>query len=70
MGIRSWRRPSRRRIRQSLTRQQVRQLGEAGLRYTLEEFSLAPVDQLDVRTVQTAEDEVTILALPQQLVSQ
>ena len=57
-------------VRQNLTRQQVRQLGEAGLRYTLEEFSLAPVDQLDVRTVQTAEDEVTILALPQQLVSQ
>lgn len=56
--------------RQGLTRQQLRQLGDTGLRYTLEEYSLAPVDQLDVRSVQTAEDEVTVLAIPQLVVSQ
>ncbi len=57
-------------IEQKLTRQQVRQLGDKGLRYSLEEYSLVPVEQLDVRHVQSGEDRVSVLALPQTVVSQ
>ncbi len=56
-------------VRQPMQRAQVRQLGPNGLRYVLEEYSLSPVDQLDVRYQHSADEEVTLLGIPATTVS-
>ncbi|AXI02557.1 type II secretion system protein GspL [Aquirhabdus parva] len=51
-------------LNQPMTRQQLRQIGTEGVRYLLEEFSLTPIDQLDVR-YQLRDNLLTVLAKPQ-----
>ena len=52
-------------LRQPMSRPQLRQLGTNGLRYLLEEYTLTPIDQLDVRHQHRGND-LTVLAKPQQ----
>ncbi|GAC1374587.1 MAG: type II secretion system protein GspL [Aquirhabdus sp.] len=52
-------------LRQPMSRPQLRQLGTTGLRYLLEEYTLTPIDQLDVRHQHRGND-LTVLAKPQQ----
>jgi len=52
-------------LRQPMSRPQLRQLGTNGLRYLLEEYTLTPIDQLDVRHQHQGND-LTVLAKPQQ----
>ena len=52
-------------LRHPMSRSQLRQLGTHGLRYLLEEYTLTPIDQLDVRH-QHHGNELTMLAKPQQ----
>lgn len=52
-------------LRQTLSRPQLRQMGSNGVRYLLEEYTLTPIDQLDVRH-QHRGNTLTILAKPQQ----
>jgi len=51
-------------LRQSMPKAQLRQLGVNGVRYLLEEYTLTPIDQLDVR-YQHHGSELTVLAKPQ-----
>lgn len=51
-------------LRQSMSKAQLRQLGTNGVRFLLEEYSLTPIDQLDVRYQHHA-GELTVLAKPQ-----
>lgn len=52
-------------LRHPMSRQQLRQLGANGLRYLLEEYTLTPIDQLEVRHQHRGND-LTVLAKPQQ----
>jgi general secretion pathway protein L len=52
-------------LRQTLSRPQLRQMGTNGVRYLLEEYTLTPIDQLDVRYQHHA-NTLTVLAKPQQ----
>jgi len=52
-------------LRQPLSRPQLRQMGNNGVRYLLEEYTLTPIDQLDVRHQHHA-NTLTVLAKPQQ----
>lgn len=52
-------------LRQQMSRPQLRQLGSNGVRYLLEEYTLTPIDQLDVRHQHRGND-LTVLAKPQQ----
>ncbi|MBC7751404.1 MAG: hypothetical protein H7Z73_06750, partial [Candidatus Saccharibacteria bacterium] len=52
-------------LRQTMSRPQLRQLGSNGVRYLLEEYTLTPIDQLDVR-YQHRGNDLTVLAKPQQ----
>ncbi len=52
-------------LRQNLSRPQLRQMGSNGIRYLLEEYTLTPIDQLDVRH-QHRGNTLTVLAKPQQ----
>lgn len=52
-------------LRQPMSRPQLRQMGTNGLRYLLEEYTLTPIDQLDVRHQHRGND-LTVLAKPQQ----
>jgi general secretion pathway protein L len=51
-------------LRQTMSKAQVRHLGVNGVRYLLEEYSLTPIDQLDVR-YQHHGSELTVMAKPQ-----
>ncbi len=55
-------------LHQPMSRQQLRQIGADGVRYLLEEFSLTPIDQLDVR-YQHSDNHLTVRAKPQHDVS-
>lgn len=52
-------------LRQAMSRTQLRQMGANGVRYLLEEYTLTPIDQLDVRHQHRGND-LTVLAKPQQ----
>lgn len=52
-------------LRQAMSRPQLRQMGANGVRYLLEEYTLTPIDQLDVRHQHHA-NTLTVLAKPQQ----
>jgi general secretion pathway protein L len=52
-------------LRQTLSRPQLRQMGANGVRYLLEEYTLTPIDQLDIR-YQHHNNTLTVLAKPQQ----
>jgi general secretion pathway protein L len=52
-------------LRQTLSRPQLRQMGANGVRYLLEEYTLTPIDQLEVRHQHHA-NTLTVLAKPQQ----
>lgn len=52
-------------LRHPMSRPQLRQLGTNGLRYLLEEYTLTPIDQLEVRH-QHRGNNLTVLAKPQQ----
>lgn len=51
-------------LRQPMTRQQLRQLGANGVRYLLEEYSLAPVDQLSIHHQFDADHHLNVLGVP------
>lgn len=51
-------------LQQPMTRQQLRQLGTNGVRYLLEEYSLTPVDQLNVQYQLDQQQQLNILAVP------
>jgi general secretion pathway protein L len=51
-------------LRQPLSRPQLRQMGMNGVRYLLEEYTLTPIDLLDVRYQHHA-NRLTVLAKPQ-----
>lgn len=52
-------------LRQPMSRAQLRQMGTNGVRYLLEEYTLTPIDQLEVRHLHRG-NELTVLAKPQQ----
>ncbi len=52
-------------LRQTMSRPQLRQMGTNGVRYLLEEYTLTPIDQLDIRHQHHATN-LTVLAKPQQ----
>ncbi len=56
-------------LRQPMSRGQLRQIGTNGVRYLLEEYTLTPIDQLDIR-YQHQSDTLTLLAKPQQAVAE
>jgi general secretion pathway protein L len=56
-------------LRQTMSRAQLRQIGENGVRYLLEEYTLTPIDQLDIRHQHHA-NTLTLIAKPQQEVAE
>jgi general secretion pathway protein L len=50
-------------LRQPMTRQQVRQLGNNGVRYLMEEYSLLPVDQLSIHHQFDADQHLNVLGV-------
>lgn len=50
-------------LRQPMTRQQLRQLGNNGVRYLLEEYSLLPVDQLSVHQQLDSSQQLNVLGM-------
>lgn len=50
-------------LRQPMTRQQVRQLGNNGVRYLMEEYSLLPVDQLSIHQQFDANQHLNVLGV-------
>lgn len=57
-------------LQRQMSRQQRRQLGDQGVRYLLEEYTLGSVEQLAVRDQLLGEDELNVLALPSSVVAQ
>lgn len=60
-------------VRVPMTRQQLRQLGDDGIRYLLEEYALGSVEQLQVRHVLAeinGSEQLTLLAMPNELIAQ
>lgn len=51
--------------RHALSRQQVKQLGQNGVRYLLEDYALAPVETLTVRAWQSGPEELSVIGVPQ-----
>jgi general secretion pathway protein L len=56
-------------VRLPMTRLRLRQLGQTGIRYLLEEHVLGSVDQFELRYVSHADDTITLLAIPQELIA-
>lgn len=56
-------------VRLPMTRLRLRQLGQTGIRYLLEEHVLGSVEQFELRYVQHADDSMTLLAMPQELIA-
>lgn len=56
-------------LQQPMSRQQLRQIGASGVRYLLEEFSLTPVDQLNVQYHLDHAQLLNIVAIPNSTVS-
>lgn len=57
-------------LQRTMSRQQRRQLGDQGVRYLLEEYTLGSVEQLAVRDQLLGEDELNILAVPSHTIAQ
>ncbi len=57
-------------LQRTMSRQQRRQLGDQGVRYLLEEYTLGSVEQLAVRDQLLAEDELNVLAVPSSTIAQ
>lgn len=57
-------------IRESMTRQQLRQLGDAGVNYLLEDYVLGNVDDLYVRHVMPNDAEVILTGISKHVVEQ
>ncbi len=56
-------------LRQTMSRAQLRQIGPNGVRYLLEEYTLTPIDELDIRYQHHA-NTLTLVAKPQQAVAE
>lgn len=56
-------------VRLPMTRLRLRQLGQTGIRYLLEEHVLGSVEQFELRYVHHADDTMTLLAMPQELIA-
>jgi general secretion pathway protein L len=56
-------------LQQPMSRHQLRQIGAGGVRYLLEEFSLSPVDQLNVQYHLDQQEQLNILAIPNGTIS-
>ncbi len=57
-------------LQRSMSRQQRRQLGDQGVRYLLEEYTLGSVEQLAVRDQLIGDDELNVLAVPSNHIAQ
>ena len=57
-------------LQRSMSRQQRRQLGDQGVRYLLEEYTLGSVEQLAVRDQLIGDDELNVLAVPSAHIAQ
>lgn len=57
-------------LQRSMSRQQRRQLGDQGVRYLLEEYTLGSVEQLAVRDQMIGDDELNVLAVPSAHIAQ
>jgi len=57
-------------LQRNMSRQQRRQLGDQGVRYLLEEYTLGSVEQLAVRDQLLGEDELNVLAVPSSTIAQ
>lgn len=57
-------------LQRTMSRQQRRQLGDQGVRYLLEEYTLGSVEQLAVRDQLIGEDQLNVLAVPSHTIAQ
>lgn len=57
-------------LQRNMSRQQRRQLGDQGVRYLLEEYTLGSVEQLAVRDQLIGDDELNVLAVPSSRIAQ
>lgn len=57
-------------LQRTMSRPQRRQLGDQGVRYLLEEYTLGSVEQLTVRDQLIGDDALNVLAVPSQTVAQ
>ncbi|MEC7120125.1 MAG: type II secretion system protein GspL [Pseudomonadota bacterium] len=57
-------------LQRPMSRAQRRQLGDQGVRYLLEEYTLGSVEQLDVRDQIIGEDQLSIVAVPSSHIAQ